>query len=206
MRARNDAVLGTTIRIPAVALVTRHDITVYTGSMPTQHTTKPLLIVIDLQKGWRHKTASEAAMLRTVELCKQFGGDVIHCRYRNDPASLFHSELHWYQFVDAPDTDEIPEIAALHLPSYWRTTYSCLTPELLPVIHNYGHVYIAGVFTDISVASTAMGIFDLNVPVSVVADCLATLHGEDVHLAALKSLAHAIGHQNLVTAESLMGS
>jgi len=175
--------------------------------MPAHHpATNRLLIVIDLQKGWRHKTATEAAMLRTVNLCKQFAGDIVHCRFRNDPKSLFHSELHWYEFTGAPDTDEIPEIAPLRLPTCWRSTYSCLTPELLPMVKKYSRVYIAGVFTDISVASTAMNILDLNKAVSVVGDCVASLHGEDVHLAALKSLAHAIGYKNIVTAESLLAA
>jgi nicotinamidase-related amidase len=162
--------------------------------------THSLLIVIDLQKGWRHKTATEPAMMRTIELCKQFKGDVVHCRFRNDPNSLFHTQLEWYRFVDPDDTDEIPEIKALHLPTYWRTTYSCLNDEFLPVVKRYERVYIAGVFTDISVFTTAMGIFDLNIPVRVVADCVATLHGQSVHESALRSLEFGIDESCIVSA------
>jgi len=171
--------------------------------------TKNLLIVIDLQNGWRHKTATEQTMLRTVELCKGFSeaiGDVIHCCFRNNPESLFHSELNWNRFVDDEDTGQIPEITPLNLPQYWRSTYSCLNDETLQVIKNYDRVYIAGVFTDISIAATAMAIFDQNVPVSVVSDCVATLHGEDVHKAALKSLDMAIGSQNLVTMTQVLAT
>ena len=164
---------------------------------------RSLLLVIDLQKGWRHKTATETAMLATVELCQKFKGDIIHCCFRNNPASLFHSQLNWHRFTEASDTDQIPEIVPLNLPVYWRETYSCLTDELLPVISRYKHIYIAGVFTDISVAMTAMDIFDHDIPVSVVTDCVATLHGQPVHESALRSLAHAIGRDYLITAETV---
>ncbi|HVS58510.1 MAG TPA: isochorismatase family protein [Candidatus Saccharimonadales bacterium] len=157
-----------------------------------------LLIIIDLQQGWRHKTATEAAMLRGVELCKHFDGDVIHCCFKNDPASLFQTQLHWKRFIESPDIDEIPEIAPLKLPRYWRSTYSCVNDETWPIIEPYDHVYIAGVFTDISVTATAMHIFDKNKAVSVVADCVATLHGQAIHEAALRSLEHAIGRRHVI--------
>jgi nicotinamidase-related amidase len=162
-----------------------------------------LLIIIDLQKGWRHRTATEATMLQAVELAKTFDGDVIHCRFRNDPESLFYTQLRWRRFVEAEDTDEIPEIAALKLPTYWRSTYSCVTDELLPVLRDYDHVYIAGVFTDISVHATALAIFDKNITVSVVADCVATLHGENVHEQALRSIEHAIDREHVVAARKV---
>ncbi|MDB5186144.1 MAG: isochorismatase family hydrolase [Candidatus Saccharibacteria bacterium] len=167
---------------------------------------RSLLLVIDLQKGWRHKTATEAAMLKTVELCKEFSGDIIHCCFKNDPASLFHTQLKWYRFTEPEDTDQIPEVIPLKLPQYWRTTYSCVTDELLPVFQQYDHIYIAGVFTDISVAATAMDIFDHNIPVSVVTDCVATLHGQSIHENSLRSLDYAIGPGCLVTATALIKS
>lgn len=165
---------------------------------------RKLLLIIDLQKGWLHKTATERAMRNTVMLCKQFDGDLIHCMFRNDPETLFQKQLHWKRFVDPVDTDEIPEIAELKLPKYWRATYSCTTDELRPVYQNYDHIFIAGVFTDISVAATAMDIFDMNIPVSVVRDCVATLHGEDVHEVALKSLEFAIGRRFVISAEQVL--
>lgn len=143
-------------------------------------------------------------MLDTVTLCKQFKGDVIHCCFRNNAASLFYKQLRWDGFMKSPDVDQIPEIAKLNLPIYWRETYSCLTPEILPLIKKHDHIYIAGVFTDISVAVTAMEIFDLGIPVSVIGDCVATLHGENVHQAAIRSLSHAIGVRHIITAESLI--
>jgi nicotinamidase-related amidase len=165
-----------------------------------------LLIVIDLQKGWRHKIATEEAMLKTVELCKGFSGDIIHCRFKNDPNSLFHTQLHWTRFVEAEDTDEIPEIVDLHLPTYWRTTYSCANDQLRPLLKQYDQVYLAGVFTDISVFVTALDIFDMNIPVSVVMDCIATLHGEPVHHYSLRSLGHAIGNKFLIQSKVLVAA
>ena len=164
---------------------------------------RKLLIVIDLQKGWRHKTATEAAMLRTVKLCKQFKGDIIHCCFNSKPDSSFHKQLKWYRFVDDADTAQIPEIIPLKLPIYWRSTYSCLNDETLPIIRKYDHVYIAGVFTDISVFTTALDIFDHGIPVSVVTDCVASLHGQAAHENSLRSLDFAIGADYLVKARSL---
>lgn len=164
---------------------------------------KNLLLVVDLQQGWRH-SATEEAMQNTVELCKKFTGDRIHCCFRNDPDSLFYKQLGWTRLSAAPDTDEIAEIAALHLPLYWASTYSRLNAETLPVVQQYDHVYLAGLFTDVSIAATAMDLFDKGIPVSVVADCVGTLHGEDVHKAALKSLDHSIGRKNMVYARDLI--
>jgi len=165
---------------------------------------KNLLIAIDLQVGWRHKTATEQAMLKAVELCKQFDGDVIHCCFKNDPNSSFHTQLRWERFVDSPDTDEIPEVAPLKLPIYWRPTYSCMTPEVTELVKQYDQVYIVGVFTDISVFVTALDIFDMNIPVGVVADCVASLHGEQAHKSALHSLDFALGSQNIVLSQDVI--
>jgi len=165
---------------------------------------KQLLLVIDLQKGWRHAAATETAMLRTVTLCKQFKGDIIHCCFRNDPASAFTTQLGWKRFTSPKDTDQIPEIAALNLPVYWASTYSRLNGETVPIVRQYDHVYLAGVFTDISIAATAMGLFDHNIPVSVVSDCVATLHGQDVQAAGLKSLDYALGKKHLVSSRDLV--
>ena len=142
-------------------------------------------------------------MLRTVELCKNFDGDIIHCCFWNDPKTLFHNQLRWYRFVAAEDTDQIPEIEPLNLPRYWRNTYSCVNDETLPLIKDHSRVYIAGVFTDISVAMTAMDVFDQGVPVDVVADCVATLHGPLVHENSLRSLGFAIGRAHLVQSHDL---
>jgi nicotinamidase-related amidase len=165
---------------------------------------KSLLIVIDLQKGWRHKTATEGAMLKTVEFCKEFSGDIIHCCFRNNPSSLFHTQLKWRRFTEPTDTDEIPEVVPLKLPIHWRSTYSCVTAELLPTLQKYDHIYIAGIFTDISVAATAMHIFDLNIPVTVISDCVGTLHGDDIHTSALKSLEYAIGNKHVASAHEVL--
>ena len=164
---------------------------------------RELLMVIDLQKGWVHKAATEEAMQRTVALCKKFEGDIIHCCFRNDPNSLFTTLLGWKRFTEPADTDEIPELAALKLPVYWQNTYSRLNDETLPILQKYDMVYLAGVFTDISITATAMDVFDRNIPVSVVTDCVATLHGEDVHAAALKALSFAIGKKQLITSGEL---
>lgn len=159
----------------------------------------PLLFIIDLQTGWRHKLATEGAMLRTVRLARDFKGERIHCCFRNDPKSLFHTELHWTRFVGSPDIDLIPEMEPLNIPIYWRSTYDCLTPEVLEIVKQHDRVYMTGVFTDISVFVTALDIFDHNVPVSIITDCVATLHGEKVHRSALHSFGMALGNDNLVT-------
>lgn len=162
-----------------------------------------LLLLIDLQQGWRHKVASEQAMLEAVNCATSFPGDVIHCCFRNDRQSAFWTQLHWRRFFDTQDTTQIAEIATLELPIYWRSTYSCLNEETLPVVRQYDHVYLAGVFTDVSIAATAMSLFDQAMPVSVISDCVATLHGEDVQQAALKSLGFILGDKYMISASQI---
>jgi nicotinamidase-related amidase len=156
-----------------------------------------------MQQGWRHPTATEQVMQRVIELCGTFDGEIVHSCFQNDPHSLFYKQLKWFQFTESPDIDIIPEIRSFEIPIYWRTTYSCITDELEPVLRSSDEVFIAGVFTDISVTATAMQLFDMGIAVSVVADAVGTLHGADVHEAALKSLGHAIGFNRLVTADSV---
>jgi nicotinamidase-related amidase len=166
---------------------------------------KKLLILIDLQKGWLH-SSTKPAMLKAVELSRQFDADTVHCCFRNDPASLFHKQINWKRFVDPADTEQIEEIKSLNLPVYWRSTYSCLNEEMAELIKNYDVVYVAGVFTDVSVYVTAMAIFDANTPVCVVRDCVATLHGEQAHKSALKSLDFTLGSHAIVDSSQIIGS
>jgi nicotinamidase-related amidase len=163
-----------------------------------------MLLVIDLQQGWRHQTATEAVVQKVVRLCESYQGTIIHSCFRNEPSSLFHSQLNWTRMVEPPDIDPMDEIKNLTLPTYWRTTYSCLTAELLPVVKAYDHVYIAGVFTDISVFTTALDLFDHNIVVSVLSDCVATLHGEEQHQSSLRSLRHAIGTRHVILSSELL--
>jgi nicotinamidase-related amidase len=172
-------------------------------SKKVKNNMKPLLIIVDLQKGWRH-VSTEKAMLNSVALCQRFKGNIIHCRFQNDPNTLFYKQLNWYRFSESPDTDLIAEIVDLNIKSFWRSTYSCVTDETWPLIKDSSQVYLAGVFTDISIAMTAMHIFDKGVPVSVVSDCVGTLHGQSVHENALRSLEHAIGDDHLVISSSLI--
>jgi nicotinamidase-related amidase len=167
---------------------------------------KDLLLIIDLQKGWRHTFATEKVMLKTVKLAQHFKGDVLHCCFKNDPKSLFFKQLNWSRFSEPGDTDQIPEIAQLNLPICWRTTYNCVNGETLPIFKKYRHIYIAGVFTDISVHATALALFDHGIQVSVVKDAIGTLHGDDVHRIYLKSMEHAIGRQHLIDSKSLLDS
>lgn len=165
---------------------------------------RALLLIIDLQQGWRHKAATEQAMLNTVELAKQFEGDAIHCCFRNDENSLFYTELSWSRFFTTEDTDEIAEIQPLKLPIYWRSAYSCVNEETTKLIKQYDRVYICGVFTDASVAATAMNIFDFGIPVGIVSDCVATLHGEATQLAQLRAFESIVGANNLLTAAGVL--
>lgn len=165
---------------------------------------KDLLLIIDLQKGWRHRTATEKVMQKTVQLAQRFKGDVIHSCFKNDPKSLFYTQLNWSRFSEPRDTDQIPEIAELKLPIYWRNTYNCVTDETLPLFKKYKHIYIAGVFTDISVHATALCLFDNGIQVSVVKDAICTLHGNDVHSVYLKSLEMALDRKHVVTSKSLL--
>jgi hypothetical protein len=50
-----------------------------------------------------------------------------------------------------------------------------------------------------------MDIFDQNVPVSIVTDCVATLHGQPVHESSLRSLDFALGEKHLVKADDIPG-
>lgn len=164
---------------------------------------KNLLILIDLQHGWRHKTATESVLLRCVDLAKEFTGDTILSCFRHTPGGFIEQQLNWKRFVDETDTALIPEAQSLRLPKYWRQTYNCITPEVETIVKQYDRVYLAGVFTDISVFVTAAALFDMGIPVTVVRDCVATLHGESVHTYALRSIEHMIDRKNVLYSDEL---
>ncbi len=46
----------------------------------------------------------------------------------------------------------------------------------------------------------------MNIPVSVVSDCVGTLHGEGVHKGALRSLEFSIGRKHVIDAETVLGA
>jgi nicotinamidase-related amidase len=164
---------------------------------------KTLLILIDLQHGWRHKTATESTMQRCIELAQEFTGDKILSCFKHEPGGFIEKQLNWKRFENDRDTGLIPEAAKLRLPMYWRRTYNCITPEVERIVKQYDRIYLAGVFTDISVFVTAAAIFDMGIPVTVVKDCVATLHGETIHTYALRSLEHMIDRKNVLYSDEL---
>jgi nicotinamidase-related amidase len=142
-------------------------------------------------------------MLRCVELGQRFTGDVILSCFKHEAGGFMEQQLNWNRFEDEVDTALIPEAAALDKPKYWRTTYNCLTDEVKSLAVKYDHIYLAGVFTDVSVFVTASAIFDLGIPVTVIRDCVATLHGEQVQAYSLRSLEYMLDKKNVLSRAEL---
>lgn len=164
-----------------------------------QATARDLLLVIDMQEGFRSK-ATESITPNLLELLQVFPGKVVLSLFVNEKGSLFETELSWTDFQAADQQALLPEFQELDFPRFWHSGYTVLTPEITDLIEaeRLETIYLAGIFTDVCIVKTAMDVFDFGHRPVVVADCVNTLHGEDVHQATLKSLKFSIGWQNVI--------
>lgn len=162
------------------------------------------LIVIDPQVGWQHESVAEA-FDNALSCAQSFEGPIVLTRFINPPDSRFVSQLNWRRFSDEADAKLIDQFAELEASVFDHPSYTCLTDDLQHFLESneITQVYVAGVFTDVCVTLTAMELFDHDYDTYVLEDCIGTLHGQDVHLATLKSLRQILGSRHVIHSQAM---
>lgn len=166
---------------------------------------KNLLLVIDMQEGFRH-TASESIIPKIKKLLQDFDGDIIFACFKNERGSMFEKTLGWKKFQNKKDRRILAELNHAGAKIFFHRGYTVFTKKLAGFIkkNKFTHVYLCGVYTDVCIIKAAMDAFDNNIKVRVVHDACGSLHGENNHRFAMDSLKHIIGKNNIVPTKDVI--
>lgn len=163
-----------------------------------------LLLVVDLQEGFRFKE-TEKTIPKISNLLESFEGKTVFACFKNTPDSTFERTLGWEQFQGEEDTRILEEFRDSNYEKVFHEGYTVLNESLKKLIKGEGisEIYICGVYTDVCISKAAMDAFDQGFNVSVISDCCASPHGDKNHEAAIDTLKHVIGEDNVISIEEL---
>jgi 23S rRNA (adenine2503-C2)-methyltransferase len=174
------------------------------------------LLVVDMQNHFLDSESSSylragahilPRVLRLVRAFRDAGSEPLFTRHSyRDLEREGGRMLEWWRAVcrEGDPGSRLPEaFEAESNRNFRKTRYSAFTnPRLLPALRRDGveDLVLAGVSTNLCVESTARAAFDLGFRVFVAADATAA-RCEELHLGALKSLAH--GFARVVSVDEL---
>jgi nicotinamidase-related amidase len=163
-----------------------------------------LLLIIDLQEGFRHKE-SEAIIPKILKLKKCFAGKIVFTKFINKSGSLFEKQLDWQKFKTNKDQQLFAELRSKDNLELEHSSYTVLNDKLKKFIakNKITTVYLCGIYTDVCVIKTAMDLFDFNIKTFVIKDATISLHGKNNHLSALNSLQHILGKQQIISTNKI---
>ncbi|MFT4309457.1 MAG: isochorismatase family protein [Candidatus Woesearchaeota archaeon] len=164
-----------------------------------------LLLIIDMQEGFRCKDTLKI-LPNIMRLKDSFKEMIVYTKYVNHNSSLFVSQLGWTQFVNEQDQMILNELRTPNNTEIVHDTYTVLNDELKMFIKNNSitRVYIAGIYTNVSIIKTAMDLFDNSIEAFIIVDACNSLHGQINHNAAIDSLRHILGKKNIVITQELL--
>ena len=158
-----------------------------------------LLIIIDMQEGFRYKE-SMSIIPKLKETADKFRGKVVFSYFENKNGSKFEKDLKWKKFQNKDEQQILREFTYLKAKKFKHNDYTILNKSLLDFISkkHFKTVYLSGIYTDVCIIKTAMDAFDNNISVKVIGNCCTSLHGLNNHKYAIDSLRHIIGKNNVV--------
>ena len=160
---------------------------------------KNLLLIIDMQEGFRH-TESEIILPNLLKLKRSFDGKIVFSKFVNNKNSLFEKQLNWIEFQNDEDKKLFPELQTSDNIKLEHSTYTVLNKELKEFIskNKITKVYLCGIYTDVCIIKTAMDLFDNDLETFVIKDACSSLHGKKNHNSAIDSLKHIIGKKQIL--------
>ena len=160
---------------------------------------KNLLLIIDMQEGFRH-TESETILPNLLKLKRSFDGKIVFSKFVNNKNSLFEKQLNWIEFQNDEDKKLFPELQTSDNIKLEHSTYTVLNKELKEFIskNKITKVYLCGIYTDVCIIKTAMDLFDNDLETFVIKDACSSLHGKKNHNSAIDSLKHIIGGKQIL--------
>lgn len=161
---------------------------------------KEVLLVVDMQEGFR-SPESEKIIRKILDIKNKFSNKVIFTKFVNLKDSNFEEKLGWTKFRDKSEREIFSELKSGDLEAFDHKGYTILDDKLKSFLKKGGikRVYICGIYTDVCVMKLAMDLFDEGFEVLVVKDACASLHGNEIHNCAIKSLEHILGKDCVIS-------
>ena len=163
-----------------------------------------LLIVIDMQEGFRYKNV-ENLIPNILKLSKKFSGNIIFTYFENLVGSNFEKVLNWKKFQNKEDQKILKELKDIEHEKIHHNSYNILDENLLNFIKdkNIKEVYVAGIYLDVCIVKFVQDCFDNNILVKVISDCVTSQDFKEDTL-ELKSLGRVIGKQNIIISSEIL--
>lgn len=157
-----------------------------------------IMLAVDLQNGFLITPECEAVVPKVVENASQFH-QVWATRFFNRNPN-FSRQVGWNEMVSGEETKLSEILIAVITKTFYKPSYSPVSPALLQVLQSEAITTIAicGVDTDACVMATALGLFDAGFETFVVSDGCASSGGQEYHETAIKILKRNIGERYVI--------
>ena len=166
---------------------------------------KNILIVIDVQNGFiRETTQSVPDKISALIDSRQFDA-VLATQFVNFPGSIFEQCLGYTSLENEHDYALVSKLQTKVDSVCVKYGYNAVSPNFLLELRRLNdgqlpeRVYVAGISTEACVFATAIGLFDSGIVPIVLENYSASLAGPSVHKAAIETLGHLIGAEQIIS-------
>lgn len=164
-----------------------------------------LLVIVDMQNGFMYPNVHKITS-NIITLIENFKGQIIFTKFKNSKNSNFVKTLKWTKFINSKDQDIIAELKHYTNDNniFGHKTYSVLSKKLLDYINTnkINQIYIAGIYTDVCISMLSIQLFDKNIHVKIISDCVTSQKGSDNQI-FLDSLERIIGKNNIIKQDEI---
>ena len=127
-----------------------------------------LLLVIDVQNGFINEQSSWLPAKLAEYIKSSNYTDVFATKFVNNTESSCYKFLNWSGCMTAQECAICSELDGLYSRVFTKSTYTCVTDELLSVISNYDEIHLVGISTTCCVVATAYDLFDRGYNIKVI--------------------------------------
>ena len=157
-----------------------------------------MLLVVDMQEGFRYPTCEEI-IDNVKEVCSKFE-IVVFSKFMNEKNSNFEKFLGWKKFQNENDRKIMKEFEDIKKEVIAHKGYGVLNNTFKEFIlnKNITKVYLCGIYSDVSIIKCAMDLFDLGVECFLYEDACSSRHSTIVHKSAIESIRTIIGKERVL--------
>lgn len=166
-----------------------------------------LLMIIDMQEGFRYLESEK--IIDNIKHLHSVFSIIAMTKFIDRPGSIFEKQLNWTTLQSEEKQKLMSEFVNIKANVFNHTTYNPLTEDFRTFVIERGidRVFIAGIYTDVSVLVSAMLLFDMGLEVFVVKDACNSVHKNQVnnlHMSAIESLTHVLGKDHVVETKGVI--
>ena len=134
-----------------------------------------LLLVIDVQNGFINEQSSWLPAKLAEYIKSSNYTDVFATKFVNNTESSCYKFLNWSGCMTAQECAICSELDGLYSRVFTKSTYTCVTDELLSVISNYDEIHLVGISTTCCVVATAYDLFDRGYNIKVIPELCSVI-------------------------------